>query len=553
MLSAISINNFILIERLDMELSKGLTVMTGETGAGKSILLDAVAFAVGAKGGAELVMQGRESASVALSFVVAKDSLVRSLLSENGIEGDDIVIRRTMSAVGKGRIFINDIPVSVALAKEVGEALVEIHGQFDNRSILNPATHLGMLDSFWGLGAEATAVREAWRRFADARQKREAAATELEQAKKDEDYIRYNLEELDKLAPTEGEETGLDAARRAAMAGEKISGVIADASARLLSGGAPPEKFLADCANVLERLPADSKTDKVAEVLSALSHAAAAAADAGAVLEQLATASCSLLDPRELDKIEVRLFKIRELARKHRVQPDGLPAIRVGMRQLLSNINNSDEALHELIKAETEAHEKYLSLAKALSAKRATAAKKLSKAVMGELAPLKLAKALFEVQLDPAEEGASGLDKAQFVGATNAGAKSGLIHKIASGGELARFTLAIKAVISGGNEIGTMIFDEVDSGISGATASAVGERLVRLGQAVQTLVVTHSPQVAAKGAAHFRVTKAYDEAAKLTRTTLAKLNKDERVNEVARIISGDKITKEAIAAARQLF
>jgi len=551
MLDAISIGNFILIEKLDMELGAGLTVMTGETGAGKSILLDAVAFAVGAKGGSELVMNGRDTASVALTFSLPKDSPVRALLKENGIGGDGLVIRRTMTALGKGRIFMNDVPVSVATAKEVGEELIEIHGQFDNRSILNPATHLGMLDSFGGLGAEALAVREAWRKFSEARSAREKAAAELEQAKKDEDYIRYNLEELGKLSPKKGEEEELDAARRNAMSGEKISTAIGDASAKLYAGGSAPEKFLTDCANVLSRLPEGAKSEKISAIISNLEQAAALSADAGAALEQLAGASP--LDSRDIDKIEERLFKIRELARKHRVQPDELPAIAAHMAEVLKNLNNTDAALRSLIKAEDEAHEKYLSLAKVLSKKRAASANKLSAAVMAELPPLKLAKASFEVRLEPAEEGASGMDKAQFVGSTNVGSKSGLIHKIASGGELARFTLAIKAVISGGNEIGTMIFDEVDSGISGATASAVGDRLARLGAAVQTLVITHSPQVAAKGGAHFRVNKTYDEAAKLTFTTLAKLNSEERINEVARIISGDKITKEAVAAARQLF
>jgi len=551
MLDAISIGNFILIEKLDIELSAGLTVMTGETGAGKSILLDAVAFAVGAKGGSELIMNGRDAASVALTFSLPKDSSVRELLKENDIEGDELVIRRTMTAGGKGRIFMNDVPVSVATAKEVGEELIEIHGQFDNRSILNPATHLGMLDSFGGLDAEALAVREAWRKFSEARSAREKAAAELEQAKKDEDYIRYNLEELEKLSPKKGEEEELDAARRNAMSGEKISTAIGDASTKLYAGGSAPEKFLTDCANVLSRLPEGAKSEKISAIISNLEQAATLSADAGAALEQLA--GSSPLDSRDIDKIEERLFKIRELARKHRVQPDELPAAAAHMAEILKNLDNTDAALRALVKSEEDAHEKYISLAKALSKKRAASAKKLSAAVMAELPPLKLAKASFEVRLESAEEGASGMDKAQFVGSTNVGSKSGLIHKIASGGELARFTLAIKAVISGGNEIGTMIFDEVDSGISGATASAVGDRLARLGAAVQTLVITHSPQVAAKGSAHFRVNKTYDEAARLTFTTLAKLNSEERINEVARIISGDKITKEAVAAARQLF
>ena len=552
MLERISIRNFVLIESVDIELGARLSVLTRETGAGKSILLDAVAFALGARADAGQIMAGKEEASASATFGAEPDSGAGRMLAELGIPCDGtVVVRRTLAANGKGKIFANDVQILAATAKSLGDKLIEIHGQFDNQGLLNPATHIDILDTFGGLGAARAAVGEAWRAFAEARAEREKIQAELAKAREDEEYLRYNLEELEKLDPRAGEEAELDGQRRAAMAGEKIASAVGDAAARFSAGGMAPEKLLSDAADVLARLPESAKTEQISSLIAELESAASAAANAGAELERLARGT--FVDEKELDKIEERLFKIRELARKHRVAANDLPAHRAHLASLLAAINNTDEALGALEKAEKDAHEKYRARAAELSAARKIAAKKLAAEVAAELAPLKLAKATFEAKVEPAEESAKGADAVQFVGSTNAGGKIGPIHKIASGGELARFTLAIKAVILGGGEARTMIFDEVDSGISGATAAAVGERLLKLGGAVQTLVITHSPQVAACGERHFKAVKSYDAARGMTVATLSALSADERVLEVARIISGDKITDEAVAAARQLF
>jgi DNA repair protein RecN (Recombination protein N) len=540
MLTSLVIKNFVLIEDIELSFAHRLSVLTGETGAGKSILLDAVSFVLGARADSGLVGNCSDQAVVAAAFEVGPHSPARAALSECGITDSTIIIRRAVSKDGKNKIFINDIPVGMALVKKVGESLVEIHGQFDNQKLLDPATHLAVLDEFGRL--DPAPVAKAYAGWQDAAKEHAAAKEAFARAKSDEDYLRHNLDELDAFAPKEGEEAELDAKRRALMDSERVMTAYSDALAQLSRFGDDPSRFVSDAARIVERAGAKAVADELAAAASNLK-------DAVERLKELAQAGSG----DDIDSVTDRLFKLRELSRKHRVQPDDLPQVLAGLRAAVDGISNSGEVLDRLAAAEAEAKSKYDALAAALSAKRREAAGELAEKVMAELAPLKLDKAVFRVRLEPKAPGASGIDDACFVGSMNAGAREGLLHKIASGGELARLTLALKVVTMGGNSADTMIFDEVDSGISGATAAAVGERLSRLGAKLQTLVVTHSPQVAACTDQHYKVSKSYDEASGRTATSVVQLASRGRVLEIARIISGDKVTQEAVSAAESLI
>ncbi|MDR3126502.1 MAG: DNA repair protein RecN [Rickettsiales bacterium] len=540
MLTGLVIKNFVLIEDIELSFAHRLSVLTGETGAGKSILLDAVSFVLGARADSGLVGRAGESASVAATFEVGPENPAKRILDENGIGGPSVVIRRSVSKDGKSRIFMNDIPVGAALAKSVGECLVEIHGQFDNQKLLDPSTHLAVLDGFGRL--DCAPVAAAYKAWQDALGEHNLAKENFARAKLDEDYLRHNLVEMEEFGPKEGEEDGLDAKRRSLMDSERVMTAYSDALSRLSRFGDDPSLFVSEAARIVERAGAKAVADELASAASNLMDAVERLRD----LVEKGGAD-------DIDSVTDRLFKLRELARKHRVRPDELPSVLRSLRSTVGNISNSDEALKKLAEAEEMAGAKYAGLAASLSERRRAVAADLERKVMAELAPLKLDKAVFRVKIEQKAASAGGVDDVCFVGSMNAGAREGLLHKIASGGELARLTLALKVVTMDGNSADTMIFDEVDSGISGATAAAVGERLSRLGSRLQTLVVTHSPQVAACTDQHYKVVKSYDEASGKTVTSVEQLASRGRVLEIARIISSDRITPEAVSAAESLI
>ncbi len=562
MLTNLVIKNFILIENLELSFGHKLTVLTGETGAGKSILLDAVSFALGARSDTSMIKNGCDSMSVIASFDVAKTHPSIKVLIEHDIVSEsevsdnfEIILRRTLNKDGKNKAFINDIPVSLSILKMVGDTLIEIHGQFDNQSLLNPATHINILDSF----ARDEDVKEECRIAYQNWQKKKKELKEIEEsfakAKEDEEYLKHNLSELETLNPQKGEEEELNKKRHILMNSEKIITSIKDAFEYLSKYGDEPEKFIANANYALERIPDDAKNENINSIVSELENATSNLSDAYEKLKQILSENDG--DTSTLETTEERLFTIRELARKHKVTPDELPEFMLNLKKIVDNINNSDEVLNEKRKEELDAKQSYLDVANKLSDIRSEYGKMLSARVMTELPPLKLEKATFEVvvnkETDENKFSSNGIDTVCFMGSTNFGTTKNYIHKIASGGELARFTLAIKVVISDASIISSMIFDEVDTGISGATAAAVGERLARLSKSIQILVVTHSPQVASFGNHHFKVSKYFDADKNTTVTSVEQLSEPQRVNEIARIISGDKITPEAISAAEKLF
>ncbi|MDR1477146.1 MAG: DNA repair protein RecN [Rickettsiales bacterium] len=561
MLTNLAIRNFILIESLQLSFGHKLTVLTGETGAGKSILMDALGFVLGAKSDASQILEGADSMSVAATFEFPRTHMAAAMLAENGMLESkgaggtaEAIIRRTLAKDGRSKAFVNDMPAGLAFVRSVGETLVEIHGQFEGLSLLNPATHMDILDAYGGHSALRSGVGDAYRAWRARSDERARAEEEFARAKADEDYLRHNLSELEELNPKEGEEEELAARRRALMDEGKAATAMEDSYAALAKYGGDPAKFARDAKYALERMPPESLGDDARAALGLLETAHASLSDA---YDRLGDALAGMGGgAAAADKVEERLFRIRELARKHRAAPDGLPDILENMRSLVANIDNSDAMLAEKKRLEDEARAAYVEAAGKLSAARGKSAVGLSEKVMAELPPLKLEKAVFEVVVEPRDEkdwGANGADSVAFMGSTNAGSRRVYIHKIASGGELARFTLAIKVVISDKDALGSMVFDEVDTGISGATAAAVGERLAKLSESIQTLVVTHSPQVASSGNHHFRVSKSYDEEKGRALTAVDHLTEARRVQEIARIISGDRITDEALRAAEKLL
>ncbi|MBR1544825.1 MAG: DNA repair protein RecN, partial [Alphaproteobacteria bacterium] len=467
----------------------------------------------------------------------------------------EIILRRTLNKDGKNKSFINDIPVSLSTLKLIGDTLIEIHGQFDNQSLLNPATHINILDNFAHDAELKEECRVAYQNWQKVKCELKTLEENFAKAKEDEDYLKHNLMELETLNPQKGEEEELNNKRHILMNSEKIITSIKDAFEYLSKYGDEPEKFITNANYALERIPDDAKNENINSIISELENATSNISDAYERLKQILSENDG--DTSTLEATEERLFSIRELARKHKVTPDELPEFMVSLKRTVDNINNSDEVLNEKKVEEQKAKETYLGVANKLSDVRSDYARMLSEKVMMELPPLKLEKATFEVvvskETDENKFSANGINSVCFMGSTNFGGVKNYIHKIASGGELARFTLAIKVVISDASIISSMIFDEVDTGISGATASAVGERLARLSRAIQILVVTHSPQVASFGNHHFKVSKYFDAQKNATITSVEQLSEPQRVNEIARIISGDKITPEAVCAAEKLF
>ena len=551
MLTSLAIRDVVLIEALELDFGAGLGVLTGETGAGKSILLDALGLALGARADSGLVRQGAAQAVVTASFDTPHDGgPIASLLAENALEidpGEPLIIRRIVKADGGSRGFVNDQPASAGLLRELAQYLVEVHGQHDDRGLLNPRGHRALLDAFGR--CHVGLVVQAYRSWRDAEDALAVARAEIDAAARDRDYLDHAVAELRQLAPEPGEEELLADRRRSMQRAEKVAEDMV-ALDDYLAGSDGGLARLRQAARVLERI-ADAHP-ALGEALAALDRAI----NEGALAEdQLAAARAALMfDPRALEEDEARLFDLRAMARKHRVQPDELAQLAEDMAARLATIEAGEEGLAQLDRRVTETRAAYEAAADALSAERHAAATRLDVAVAGELAPLKLDAARFRTMIEtlPDEQwGPGGKDRVEFEIATNPGAPFAPLTKIASGGELSRFILALKVSLAEEGGAATMIFDEIDRGVGGAVASAIGERLARLADRTQLLVVTHSPQVAARGGQHYFIAKSSDGL--VTRTGVIALDSAARREEIARMLSGATITDEARAQAERLL
>ena len=552
MLISLSIRDVVLIERLDLSFAAGLSVFTGETGAGKSILLDSLGLALGARAESGLVRHGATQASVTAEFDPPLDHPARALLAGQDMDGGDapLVLRRVLTADGRSRAYVNDQPVSVGLLRRIGDELVEIHGQFESHGLLDSTTHQGVLDAFGGLAGQKNATATAWEGWRAAKAARAEAEASLAKARAEEESLRQMFEDLSDLDPKPGEEAALAQSRAVMMHGEKLLEAM-NAAQTALTGRGEVEASLRTAQRALERV-AERAEGKLDGVIAALDRAAIEAAEATGLLER---ASSEIdLDPRHLEKVEERLFGLRSAARKHAVPVDDLVLLKDRLGRQLAELEGGGNDLARLARAEQVARTAYVELARTLSKSRCTAAAALDKAVAVELPPLKLDKARFQTRVAPLDEnawGAQGLDSVGFEVATNPGSPPGPLGKIASGGELSRFMLALKVVLARVSPTPTIVFDEVDSGIGGAVAAAVGDRLGRLAETLQILVVTHSPQVAARGAHHYRVAKSETKGA--VATGVDQLPASARQEEIARMLSGETVTDQARAAAAALM
>jgi DNA repair protein RecN (Recombination protein N) len=552
MLLGLNIRDIILIDRLDLDLRPGLCVLTGETGAGKSILLDALGLALGKRAESGLVRTGAQQAAVSAEFSVGRNHPAHAILREAGLDGDGeaLVLRRVVGADGRSRAFVNDELASVGLLRELGDSLVEIQGQFEQRGLLDPANHRMILDAFAEHSVAPNALANAWHDWREAREREAEAARLLAASREEEDLLRHHLAELDSLAPEEDEEDRLAARRTLLQSAERLAETLAEAIGEI-DGNTGAQAALARAARRLERAR-DRAQGLLDSALAATERAAAETAEALAALE--ATARQLELDPHELEKVEERLFALRAAARKHQMTVADLPAFRERLTAQLAELEAGAHGVEHLVRATAEARARFVSAGQTVSRGRAAAAARLDAGVAAEVKPLRLDKARFRTVLTPVAEadwGEHGCERVHFEVATNPGAGFGPLARIASGGELSRFMLALKLVLAGSSSVPTLIFDEVDSGIGGAVAAAVGERLQRLGADLQVLVVTHSPQVAARGAYHWRVAKSL--AARETVTRVEELDDDTRQEEIARMLSGRNVTAEARAAAASLI
>jgi DNA repair protein RecN (Recombination protein N) len=554
MLVGLSVRDVVLIDRLDLALEPGLGVLTGETGAGKSILLDALGLALGARADSALVRHGAAQATVTAAFTLGRrHHPAHAILDELGLDdGEELVLRRQLAADGRSRAFINDQPVSVAGLRRVGESLVEIVGQGEQRGLLDPGSHRALLDAYGGLEGQAVAVAEAWSGWRQATAAREEAVGRLQQARREEDFLRHALLELDALKPQPGEEEKLAESRTRLLNREKLLEAMRGAAAEL-GGRSGAEAQLAAAAKRLARI-ADKAGEGLTPLLAALDRAGIEAAEASRLLDRL-TGELDA-EPGRLEAIEERLFALRDLARKHGVAVDGLPALRERTEATLAALDDQGGAVARLTQAEAAARQAYRDAASALSSARRAAAGRLDKAVAAELPPLKLDKARFRTTVEALPQagwGPQGPDRIGFEVSTNPGTPLGGLGRIASGGELSRFLLAIKVALAAAAPVPTLVFDEVDAGIGGATAAAVGERLKRLAARLQVLVVTHSPQVAALAGRHWRVEKAAADGGEPVLTRIVALDPPGRREEIARMLSGARVTGEARAAADRLL
>lgn len=555
MLAGISIRNLVLIDRLDIPIGPGLTVLTGETGAGKSILLDALGLATGARGDGALIRKGCDQAIASAEFCVGDGHPAAALLAGQGIDTTEVIIlRRVIGADGRSRAFINDQAVSVGLLRAVGDLLIEVHGQNDDRGLLNAAGHRALLDAFGGHAADLAACRSAYREFQQSGAALDQARADLEKAQTEEDYLRHVLKELELLAPREGEEAELADARSLMMSSEKLTAEISAAIGALTTdGGGGAEGLLASALRRLERI-ADKSVGRLDAALGALASATSDAIEARAQLE-LALSNMEF-DPHRLEAFEARLFALRAAARKHHVAVDALPGLQARIAAQLGMIDAGGARLEELEKHHAASLAAYDSIAARLHDARVQAAALLDRAVKKELAPLKLDKAVFQTAIiapGGSERGADGIDRIEFQVATNPGANPGALNKIASGGELSRFMLALRMVLAKSASGRTMVFDEVDSAVGGAVADAIGDRLARLASGGQVLVVTHSPQVAARGEAHWRVQKRVQAKGAATTASVEILDGAARREEIARMLAGAVVTDAARAAADSLM
>ncbi|HVM22546.1 MAG TPA: DNA repair protein RecN [Sphingomicrobium sp.] len=547
MLRQLAVHNVVLVERLELDFEPGLGVLTGETGAGKSILLDALGLALGARADAGLVRAGQDSAAVSAELDLAPGHAACALLETQGIEidaGEPLILRRTLKSDGGSRAFVAGASAPAALLREIAALTVEVHGQHDDRGLLNPKGHRALLDAFGRLDTKS--VENAWSEVTRIEAELGRARADAAAAERDRDYLEHACAEIEQLAPEEGEETRLAEERAAMQAGLKAGESLVGLD-QLLGGSEGALSLLRQAARRIERSAADHPM--LADALAGLDRALIEASEAE---EKIARAADALaFDPARLEAVEARLFDIRGLARKHRVEPDRLAALGAEMRTQLAAIEAGGAHLAGLDRQLVAARQVYACAAQALSAERHDAAARLDAAVAGELAPLKLDSAKFRTAIGTAEPGPSGTDRVEFLVSTNPGAPFGPLTRLASGGELSRFILALKVALAEAGSAGTMIFDEVDRGVGGAVASAIGERLARLAERSQVLVVTHSPQVAARASHHYRIEKVHGPDG--TRTSVRKLSADERREEIARMLSGASITEEARAQAAKLL
>ncbi|NDV01704.1 DNA repair protein RecN [Pseudoroseicyclus tamaricis] len=549
MLRQLDITDMLLIRRAELSFGPGLNVLTGETGAGKSILLDSLGFALGWRGRAELVRQGAEKGEVVAIFELGPGHPACAVLEEAGIDfEDELILRRVNTPSGRKSAWVNDRPASGELLRRLSEHLVELHGQGDDRALLDPRSHLALLDAFADAQEPLVAVRMAWSSLRATRKALAEAEARAEALREEEEYLRHAAAEIEELSPQPGEEEALDTARRSMQAGVRIREDIARAHAALAGDAA--EGLTMDAIRWLEGA-AEAAEGRLDAPLEALSRAVDALGEA----EQGVAEALDALnyDPSELERTEERLFALRALARKHGLSIEELPALGQDLSAKLEALDASEGDIDTLRREVSAAEEGFESAATHLSGLRRAAATRLEAAMATELPPLKLERARFTVQIDEAPGGPTGLDMVRFAAATNPGAPAGPLEKVASGGELSRFLLALKVCLHAGAEGQILIFDEIDRGVGGATADAIGRRLSRLAESGQVLVVTHSPQVAARGAHHFRVRKEETDGGAGTLSQVAPLAAAERVEEIARMLAGADVTAEAKAAAEALI
>ncbi|MGO9818596.1 MAG: DNA repair protein RecN [Acidocella sp.] len=557
MLNSLSIRDVVLIERLDLHFEAGLTALTGETGAGKSILLDSLGLALGARADAGLIRAGAEQAVVAASFSVGEGHAAQALLGEHGLDsGPEIFVRRIVARDGRSRALVNDQPVSVGFLKKLAGLLIEVQGQHEQVGLADPANHIFLLDAFGVPPAPREAVAAAHKAWREAAARLKEAERRIEEAAREEDFLRHAADELAKLNPVPGEEDALAGERLRLQAGERRAEAIASAIAELRPKdrrASGPAASLRAAARALGKVTVPAgHVNPAGPAMAALERAEVALAEAEDFLERLAAAEED--DPRALEATEERLFALRAAARKHGVQVTELPHFFAALRAKLAALESGVADIAALTAETARLRADYVEKAASLSALREDAARRLEAAIGAELPPLKLERARFVVEramLPEAQWGPRGADAVRFLIATNPGETPGALDKIASGGELSRLMLAMKVVLTGGGSVETLIFDEVDSGIGGATAAAVGERLARVAMGVQVLVVTHSPQVAARGAAQLRVAKrvASDRAV----TEVDVLDSEARREEIARMLAGEFVTDAARQAAESLL
>ncbi|RXT23845.1 DNA repair protein RecN [Rhizobium leguminosarum] len=553
MLIQLSIRDIVLIERLDLAFETGLSVLTGETGAGKSILLDSLSLALGGRGDGGLVRHGEDKGQVTAVFDVGMEHGVRILLRENGIDDEgDLIFRRQQSADGRTKAYVNDQPVSVQLMRQAGQMLVEIHGQHDDRALVDTNAHRTLLDAFAGLTDEVSEVSRLYRLWRDSERTLKKHREKVESAAREADYLRSSVEELEKLSPQDGEEEELADRRQKMMKAERIAGDIAEAS-EFLNGSASPVPHIASLVRRLERKSHEAPgllEDTVTLLDAALDQLSNAQMEVEAALRK------TEYDPRELERVEERLFALRAASRKYSVPVTELPALAVRMIADLADLDAGEERLARLDAEVGLARENYDAAARSLSDKRHHAGTALAGVVMAELPALKLERARFMVEIttDAGEALAEGIDVVEFHVQTNPGTRPGSIMKVASGGELSRFLLALKVALADRGSAPTLVFDEIDTGVGGAVADAIGQRLKRLSERVQVLSVTHAPQVAARAATHLLISKgpSTDGSEKIA-TRVATMAQKDRTEEIARMLAGASVTEEARAAAKRLL